>query len=325
MKHNEVKDDSLMKGIGTRNELPAQGKHKRTTPASFEDFVHIEYNFLMLEDVQALFERCRKLPFCRQLTVPWGKPKRHQTVTFSEKYSPRLGYVGPHFTLEQAPPEIQALAAKLSAHTGKNINYLSVVLYEDGADYMNWHQHAEDKGYDASVCIVSTGATRPFGVRLVAEPTAENDRKTKRVGTYLDAEPGSLITLSSAANDKCEHSVPKAAHCSAPRIAINCKSVGPRVYSCRKADESPKGAVYVGREVRDRQTGTVVFPDTPFGNHYRLPPDQFRAYAEELMRDEEFAAQVEGLRGRDLLCWCAGKKREHCHARVWLELANRRN
>lgn len=325
MKPNEIKDDSSMKGIGTRNELRARGKHKRSTPASSKDYVNIEYNFLILEETQKLFERCRKLPFSRQLTVPWGKPRRHQTVTFSEKFSPRLGYVGPHFTLEQAPQEIKALAAKLSAHTGKNVNYLSVVLYEDGSDYMNWHQHAEDKGYDASVYIVSTGATRPFGVRLVSKPTAEDNKEIKRFGTYFDAEPGSLITLSSAANDKCEHSVPKAVHCHAPRIAINCKSVGPRVYSCRKGDESPKDAVYVGLETRDRQTKKVVFPDTPFGNHYHLPPEQFRVYAEEHMQDGEFAAQVGSLRGRDLLCWCTGKEREHCHARIWLELANERS
>jgi uncharacterized Zn-finger protein len=51
--------------------------------------------------------------------------------------------------------------------------------------------------------------------------------------------------------------------------------------------------------------------------------DQFRAYALEKMKDASFAAQVESLRGKDLLCWCTGREREDCHARVWLELANR--
>lgn len=104
---------------------------------------------------------------------------------------------------------------------------------------------------------------------------------------------------------------------------VNCKSVGPSVYSCRKGEESPEGAVYVGREVRDRKTGEIVFPDTPFGNHYLLTQEEFRDYAETLMQDEEFRQMVEALRGKDLLCWCSGNEREHCHALVWLELANR--
>ena len=77
---------------------------------------------------------------------------------------------------------------------------------------------------------------------------------------------------------------------------VNCKAVGPRVYSCRKGDESPEGAIYVGRKVRDRKTGEIVFPDTPFGNHYHLPPDEFREYAETLMQDEEFRPLVEALK-----------------------------
>jgi uncharacterized Zn-finger protein len=81
--------------------------------------------------------------------------------------------------------------------------------------------------------------------------------------------------------------------------------------------------VYVGREVRDRKTGEIAFPDTPFGNHYHLAQGEFREYAEILMQDEEFRQEVEALRGRDLLCWCKGKESQHCHARIWLELANR--
>jgi hypothetical protein len=110
----------------------------------------------------------------------------------------------------------------------------------------------------------------------------------------------------------------------ANEVMEDCKSVGPGVYSCRKGHESPEGAVYVGREVRDRKTGEVRFANTPFGNHDRIRDmDQFRAYALEKMKDASFAAQVESLRGKDLLCWCTGREREDCHARVWLELANR--
>jgi uncharacterized protein DUF4326 len=53
----------------------------------------------------------------------------------------------------------------------------------------------------------------------------------------------------------------------------------------------------------------------------------FRKYALDKMRqDAGFRKRVEGLRGKNLLCWCEqdGPKREKfCHARVWLEVANR--
>jgi uncharacterized Zn-finger protein len=109
----------------------------------------------------------------------------------------------------------------------------------------------------------------------------------------------------------------------ANEVMEDCKSVGPRVYSCRKGDQSPEGAVYVGRKTKDR-SGNVLRLDTPFGNYDRLPQDEFRACAIEKMKDDAFRVQVEALRGKDLLCWCTGKEREHCHARVWLELANRK-
>jgi alkylated DNA repair dioxygenase AlkB/uncharacterized Zn-finger protein len=282
-----------------------------------------EKYFLAEDETIALYAACINLPWSRQLTIPWGKLKRHQVVSFTERpnvlgadsigwASERLSYVGPHFTLAEAPQEIQSLAAKLSAHTGKDINYLSVVLYEDGNDHMAHHQHREDKGYDATVYIVSTGAIRPFELR---------DVHTGTTRTIL-AEPGSLITMSSAENDTHTHAVPK---CKArtPRISINCKSVGPRVYSCRKGNESPQGAVYVGRETPDRKTGGILQPDTPFGNYKKLPPDKFREYAIAKMKeDSSFYKQVYSLRGKDLLCWCTGKECENCHARVWLEIAN---
>jgi alkylated DNA repair dioxygenase AlkB len=264
-----------------------------------------EKYFLTTDEIIALSAACSKLPFSRQLTVPWGQLKRHRVVSFSARPSARASYVGPHFTLAEAPQEVQQLAAKLSAHTGKDINYLSVVLYENGNDYMTHHQHREDTGYDAAVYIVSTGAIRPFELRDVA---------TGYTRRFL-AEPGSLITMSSAENDTHTHAVPKC-KATTPRIAINCKSVGPRVYSCRKGQEVPEGAVYIGRETRDRKTGGILRPDTPYGNHDHLEPEEFRLAS---MNKTEL---IQSLRGKDLLCWCTEAKRDLCHARVWLQLAN---
>jgi len=284
-------------------------------------FKHEE--FYSPEDQARLFDACNKLPFRRELTL-WGKQKRHQVVTFTDRFSPRSYGVGPTFRISEAPEEIKEFRSRLSAHVSKSIDYLAIVLYEDGRDYMDWHSHAEDIGYDASVYDLSLGAERFFGVRMKDDfMTAHNGKQVRREPLYFDATPGSLITMCSEANDLCEHCVPKAwrAKTYGRRISINCKAVGPRVFCCRAGEQYPADAVYVGRKVT---RGNVSFPDTPFGNHELLETaEMFRDYAELRMVDPEFAAKVESLRGKDLLCWCKGKEVEHCHAKVWLEIANR--
>jgi hypothetical protein len=95
----------------------------------------------------------------------------------------------------------------------------------------------------------------------------------------------------------------------------------PRVYDCHAGKKYPADAVYVGREVRDRRTGNIIRPATPFGNVKRLTGDAFRSYAAEKMKDAEFRELVESLRGKNLLCWCKPDE-PTCHAKIWLELAN---
>lgn len=290
-----------------------------------------EKYFLTEDETVALNRACSRQPFSRQLTVPWGEMrakksphlppifKRHQVVSFSSRHSSRASYVGwPHYMLYEAPDEILLLAAKLSAHTGKDINYLSVVLYEDGNDYMSHHQHREDKTYDAAVYIVSTGDIRPFELREVA---------TGRTRSLL-AEPGSLITMSSEENDTHTHAVPK---CKArtPRISINCKSVGPRVYDCHAGKKYPADAIYVG--CKSQRGGKVIREGTIFGNGTNpleshdgaLDIAALREYAKSKANDPAFRVHLESLRGKDLLCWCnQATEADQCHARVWLQLAN---
>lgn len=95
----------------------------------------------------------------------------------------------------------------------------------------------------------------------------------------------------------------------------------PKVYDCHAGKKYPQDAVYVGREVRDRRTGNIIRPATPFGNYLHLSGDSFRCYALARMMQKDLASTVESLRGKDLLCWCKPDA-ESCHAKVWLELAN---
>jgi len=118
----------------------------------------------------------------------------------------------------------------------------------------------------------------------------------------------------------------------------------PKVWCCRAGKTYPENAEYVGcktAKARGNREGSVfgnaVNPSkvrskkNPWAAGQGLDdPEEkakaFRAYAEKKMNDDaEFREQVEGLRGKDLLCWCEqdGPNREpFCHARVWLEIAN---
>ena len=87
----------------------------------------------------------------------------------------------------------------------------------------------------------------------------------------------------------------------------------PKVYSKRRPNEIPKGAVYVGRP-------------TIWGNRWRAGVDgsrsevvaKFRHFATRHLK--AFPNWLKPLKGKDLVCWCAPLE---CHADVLLELANK--
>ena len=164
------------------------------------------------EETKALFEDCAKLHFVRRKVR--GKEVRHAVRIFCDKQDAvrRRDALSP---LSDSPDAIKKLLADLSKHSGKNVNYAAVVEYRDGDDFIAPHQHDEDRGNDATVWIVSTGAERPFVVKPVEGGAA----------TKFLAKQGSLITLSSEANDTHLHSVPKCRECTSVRYSVNCKAI----------------------------------------------------------------------------------------------------
>jgi hypothetical protein len=174
--------------------------------------VTVEANFYNEEEVKALFDDCAKLNFVRG-TVR-GRERRHAVRIFCDVEAAvrRKEARSPLF---KAPDAVKKLLADLSKHSGKNVNYAAVVEYRDGDDYIAPHQHNEDRGNDATVWIVSTGAERPFVVKPV-----NGDAATK----FL-AKQGSLITLSSEANETHLHSVPKCKGRAGVRYSVNCKGI----------------------------------------------------------------------------------------------------
>jgi alkylated DNA repair dioxygenase AlkB len=120
----------------------------------------------------------------------------------------------------------------------------------------------------------------------------------------------------------------------------------PKVWCCKAGNTYPENAVYVGcktAKARGNREGSVFGNAIdPFKVRSKKNPwaagqgiddpkekeKAFREYAEKKMKEDAgFREQAEGLRGKDLLCWCeqdGPNKEPFCHARVWLKLANRK-
>jgi len=305
-------------------------------------------NFLSSTQADNLFAFCKALPATRPRNA------RNKTV-FIRKVSygcysvlpkSRTGMTvhgGGANYLDAAPDEIKSLQAQLSAYAGKEINYLSIIGYENEKDHIGWHQHREDRQKDhsledQSVWVISLGQVRELALR-------PEGCKDKPQWEFLYPAHGSLYVLPSEFNTTHEHAILDQKYPASLRISINTKHIdakyieaellklagkesGPAkkkliiatngvqsIYCCRKNCEYPADAVYVGRKYGDR-------PVTPFGNHKRLNGDAWKAEVARLMASQEFRAQVEALRGKDLLCWCEPHEAEHCHAVAWLTLAN---
>src|ERR1035438_2751904 len=157
--------------------------------------------------------------------------------------------------LAEAPPEMISLQRKLSAFAGKEVNYFSLQAYENERDHIGFHQHREDKCRDARVFIISLGECRSFGVDKLCPNcllcdacnqrrchprgpkchslekcrAAKKHRRTcpirRSTKVVLLPGHGSLIALTSDANDWYEHAVLNDKEPKGLRISINTKCI----------------------------------------------------------------------------------------------------
>jgi hypothetical protein len=293
--------------------------------------------------------------FLRRLSFPGYSPPLtgHHTAS-------RYGMAG---SLEDAPQPYKDLAARLTAYAGKEMNYLSTIGYLTD-DHMNFHQHREDKvREDQSVYVLSLGAVHPVAIRplgctdrsryeifypahgsLYVLPSEYNRTHEHAVLEGTDrSHAGMRIGInckhisaglspdemrkacSRPAGDPADFHMPKAQ----PPGVITRWNAGtnhwvrvpgqqPQIWDKHKGKIFPSGAVNVDRT-------------TIFGNQNKHHLDtaagryKWAVEAAEKMKDEAFAAEVEKLRGCDLLCWCTPKQvaKGWCHALTWLRLANK--
>ncbi len=124
-------------------------------------------NFFSNPEADDLFAFCQSLPRAR--------PRNPRNLsTFIRKvscgcYSPLPSAHSPSMlfgtvhggkvhSVESAPQQICEFADRLSVYAGKKINYLSILAYENGDDFINWHQRNEDRVLDdQSVWVISLG------------------------------------------------------------------------------------------------------------------------------------------------------------------------
>ena len=285
-------------------------------------------NFLRREEANELAAYFDTLVFHVRKTK-WGKEIKRQSLGYKARnaFNDRNGWGAEYADIEMMPEILQGFRRKLAQHAGQEINYISILKYPNSDATINWHNHREDHWHNSPVWDVTIGPTeRRFWAREVANP--ENT-----VQSVL-AEVGSLTTLPASMNVTHQHAILKD-KTTGVRYSINCKSLPLfAVWECRAGKNFPPEAVYVGCRVRDRK-GNILREGTIFGNGaYPLlakkggceTEEEFREYAERRMHNPEFRRKVRELRGKHLLCWCvqSGPKRaEFCHARVWLEIANR--
>lgn len=233
------------------------------------DWGFYEPTFLSKEEADALFDMAKTQPRFRPIIKRSGYHLRRCASTcwsVRDHYADSVGMV----QLAEAPAEIISLQRKLSDLAGKEVNYFSLQAYENERDHIDFHQHREDKCRDARVFIISLGERRSFAVdKLCPEcllcdacnrrrchpdgprcsnyakcKAAKKHRKTcavrRSTKTTLLPKHGSLIALTSEANDSYEHSILDDKEPKGLRISINTKCIPPE----------DAAAGYVPRELR---------------------------------------------------------------------------
>jgi alkylated DNA repair dioxygenase AlkB len=219
------------------------------------DWGYYEPNFLTNAEADALFEMAKAQPRIRPKIERSGYfLRRCASMCWSvrDRHAESIPLV---VRLEDAPPEILALQRKLSDLAGKEVNYFSLQAYENERDHIGFHQHREDKCRDARVFIISLGERRSFAVDMLCPEcllcNACNQRRChpdgprccsyskcqatkkhratcavrKQTKTVLQPGHGSLIFLTSEANDWYEHAVLDDKEPKGLRISINTKCI----------------------------------------------------------------------------------------------------
>lgn len=139
--------------------------------------------------------------------TPWG-PQRSVRMYDRTVPEPRLTHRWP---VEDAPPELAAMARGLSARYRVAFTQVGANLYRDGADSVAWHGDRVARELpEAVVALVSLGAERPFRLR----PTGGGPSVSLLPG------PGDLLVMGGSCQRTWQHAVPKCPGVSGARVSV---------------------------------------------------------------------------------------------------------
>ncbi|MCU1496954.1 MAG: putative alkylated repair protein [Acidimicrobiales bacterium] len=142
-------------------------------------------------------------------SVPW---RAHEVPMYDKVVpQPRLSAWWGTADRSTWPAGIVPLATALSDRYGVGFDSLGANLYRDGHDSVAWHG---DRVYrereDALVAVISLGSTRRFLLRP----------KGGGPSVRLDPAPGDLLVMGGTCQRTWQHSVPKSATATGPRLSV---------------------------------------------------------------------------------------------------------
>src|SRR5580698_2579260 len=114
--------------------------------------------------------------------------------------------------------ELAALRSVIEKITGEKFNSCLCNLYHSGNEGMAWHSDDEDAlGKDTAIASLSLGAERKFSLRH------KRAREIDPISVQL--EDGSLLVMKGATQTNWQHTVPKSAKVTRPRINLTFRSI----------------------------------------------------------------------------------------------------
>lgn len=171
-------------------------------------------DFICEDDLVKYFDNLSKVPFCRVTYQKYGKTRSTPRSTYC--YGQYNGltsarYRGKEFPTETIPEWLESLKKEVEMVTLCDYNAVLINKYENGADYICWHQDDESFLEHKTVASISIGCERDFMFKAVEKGQVHK----------IKLSNGSLFVL----NDGLWHHIPKRANAKSIRYNITFRKV----------------------------------------------------------------------------------------------------
>jgi alkylated DNA repair dioxygenase AlkB len=181
----------------------------------------IQYNasFLTKDEADNLYAFCQTLPTADHEVVVYGKRVKQPRKSCMYGYNYTYAKSTIH-SLGPLPPELAAVADKITAATGQRCNACLVNYYPTGNDYIANHSDNEtDLCPDSLIIGLSVGAVRNFDI-------LPRDRTGGEGKTRLPLAHGSIVVMGEGCQENYTHGVPKQANVVGGRYSLTFRLMG---------------------------------------------------------------------------------------------------